>query len=106
MASAHGAEYVSTHPTFVARVSKALRKVAADVLAETNANHAERLPFAQKVIANDRGVIGNAITALASINASSIDIDSDTFGLTDAQIETAVANGWNTLAGVDTGSTS
>lgn len=106
MATAHGAEYISTHPTFVARVSKALRKVAGDVLSETDANHLARLPFAQQVAANDKGIINNAITMLASINASAIDIDADNFGLTDAAIETAVASSWNTLAGVDTGSTS
>ena len=105
MANAAGAIYASNHQVFNSRVTKALIKVAADVLAETGvgATHSSRVPFAQQIIAGDTSVINNAVKAIAVLNASSIDIDADNFGLTDAAIENAVSNAWNDLAGVDRG---
>lgn len=98
-------ETVAEDSRFQGRCLYALAVAAGAALVEANTtlNHQARVDFARKVIAGgiDGKLLARALLTISNLNSTlnAVNISTDA-GMTDAQIQTAVTNSFNVLAGV------
>ena len=108
MASYDDINTVSKDAGFQGRCMYALYVAANTALSEVNttANHQVRVDFARKIIAGSYDAqalpLARALLTISSLNSTLVAATTPDFGMTDAQIQTAVTNAYNALAGVAT----